>query len=298
MQIIKGKQAAPRRVLIYGQHGVGKDTWASFAPNPIYLDLEDGLNNLDVNKSPLIKDISQFHDYLMWVYQAEHDFRTVVISTLDWLERLIHEYEVKQIGDSKIKSLADVGYGKGYPRATPHWKRILSLLDCIRRERRMAVILVAHAKVEKFQDPEVGGFDRYSLDLHKEASGYIQEWCDEVFFAKSRVSTIQEDAGFNQKTKRAVGGSERLIITCECATAVAKNRLNLPKEIPMDWNFYMNAIVQSLQGVKPQQEPQPEPQPEPAPQSGNMGGLIVDGSSKPQLSESEQDTLAQAAGVF
>jgi len=37
----------------------------------------------------------------------------------------------------------------------------------------MCVILLAHAKVEKFEDPESVAYDRYSPRLHKHAAALV-----------------------------------------------------------------------------------------------------------------------------
>ena len=68
MQVIRGRQAKPRRVLLYGQEGVGKSTWAAASPKPIFLDFEDGLNDLDVDKSPRIGSYDECLENLRWLY--------------------------------------------------------------------------------------------------------------------------------------------------------------------------------------------------------------------------------------
>jgi hypothetical protein len=44
-------------------------------------------------------------------------------------------------------------------------------------------LLIAHSKVEKFEDPEWSPYDRYSPRLHKHAAALICEWCVAVRFA-------------------------------------------------------------------------------------------------------------------
>jgi hypothetical protein len=276
MRIIKGIVAAPRRILLYGQHGVGKSSWAAKAPNPIFINVEDGLCDLDCDKTPVLRSITEVYEALIWLGGDEdHGYKTIVIDTLDWMERLIHQGEVESINDRKIKTLADVGFGKGYPRAIPHWDLTLKYLDHLRRAKGMTVILLAHARVERFESPEADSYDRYSIDLHKTASGMIQEWCDEVLFAAFRVNTRTEDGGFGKERKLAVGGKDRYIRTCESASCLAKNRLSLPSELPMDWDAYA-AFVRKPAPIKEQnQEPIVA-----RPAIGNIEGLVVNGTSK------------------
>ena len=74
--------------------------------------------------------------------------------------------------------------------------------------------------------------------MHKLASALIQEWCDEVLFAGYRVHTKETDEGFGRKGTKGVGTGERILRTCERPAHVAKSRLNLPSELPLDWQEY------------------------------------------------------------
>ena len=93
----------------------------------------------------------------------------------------------------------DGGYSKGYMHALTHWREIVELLNALRNDRGMVVVLIAHAKVEKFEDPESAAYDRYSPRLHKHAAALVCEWCDAVLFATRKFRTQSEDAGFNRK---------------------------------------------------------------------------------------------------
>jgi hypothetical protein len=282
LRIIKGIVPAPRRILLYGQHGVGKSSWAAKAPKPIYVNVEDGLCDLDVDKTPVLRSSNEVYEALMWLGSPEdHGYKTVVVDTLDWFERLIHKAEVEAINDRKIKTLADVGFGKGYPRAIPHWDHFLRSLDHLRRAKGMTVVLLAHAKEERVESPEMDSYDRYSIDLHKTASGMLQEWCDEVLFASFRVNTRTEETGFGKERKLAVGGKHRFIRTNESASCIAKNRLGLPDELPMEWDAYAAHMRKPVaRPVVDEVAVVPVPQVVEQARQGNIEGLVVDGSSK------------------
>jgi hypothetical protein len=72
MQIIKGMVRKPRRVLLYGTHGIGKSTWASQSPKPIFLSTEDGLGKIDVDHTPLIRDFETMVQSLAWLKNENH----------------------------------------------------------------------------------------------------------------------------------------------------------------------------------------------------------------------------------
>jgi hypothetical protein len=261
MKITTGKQALPRRILLYGQHGIGKSTWAASAPSPIFLNVEDGINDLDVARSEHLKELGQVIDAISWLVQNPHEFQTVVVDTIDWLEHLIFHCVAKEASKGNI---SDIGYGKGYEAAKDKWDFLLRGMDVLRTQRGMMVILLAHAKVTRFENPETDAYDRYDLDLHKSSAGMIQEWCDEVLFASSRVFTRTEELGFGKERKIAVGSGERFIRTTETAAAVAKNRLRLPPELPLDWNEFAKFLPAKPAGMA----------------TNNINGVVVNGTSK------------------
>jgi hypothetical protein len=240
-----GKRHAPPRLLLYGTEGIGKSTYAAQAPNPIFIPTEDGLGEIDCASFPLAKQLTDVEESLTALAKEPHEYQTVVIDSLDWLEQLIWD-DLCRISNSASIEKVDGGYGKGYIAALGFWRHILDLLDVLHKQRNMAVILIAHAKVERFEDPESTAYDRYSPRLHKHASALLTEWVDAVLFATRKFRTETEDAGFGRERTIAVGigpeGGERILRTVGGPSCVAKNRYNLPFELPLSWEAFANAL--------------------------------------------------------
>jgi hypothetical protein len=116
----------------------------------------------------------------------------------------------------------------------------------LRNTRGMVVLLIAHAKVEKFEDPEASPYDRYSPRLHKHAAALVSEWCDAVLFATRKFRTQTEDAGFNRKRTiaHAIGkdGGEHVLRTVGGPSCVAKNRYGITEELPLSWTAFVAAL--------------------------------------------------------
>ena len=92
----KGKQKIPPRICIYGSHGIGKSTLASEFPSPIFISTEDGLDSLDVVSFPKATTIIDVVDSIKTLIKEEHEFKTVVVDTVDWLiEPLIQKKVLK-----------------------------------------------------------------------------------------------------------------------------------------------------------------------------------------------------------
>jgi len=244
--ILSGRSSAPPRLLVYGTEGIGKSTIAAQAPKPIFIQTEDGLGEIDCHKFPLATKFSETVAALTELHQKKHDFQTVVIDSLDWLERLIWDVVCNDYGVKSIEKV-DGGYGKGFGYAMPYWRQLVDRLVALHQDRSMAVILLAHAKVEKFDDPESSPYDRYSPRLHKHASALITEWCDAVLFATRKIRTQTEDTGFGRQrtTAHPIGkdGGERILKTVGGPSCVAKNRYGLAAELPLDWNALVSGIA-------------------------------------------------------
>ena len=233
-----GKQKRPRRIMLYGVHGIGKTSFSADSPNAVFLPTEDGLSDIDCESYPLSECFGQFMHYLQELNDEEHDRTTAVVDSLDWLERLIWAEVEKEQG---VDSIEDIGYAKGYTFALKYWRQVLNKLDMLRNDRGMTSILIAHAKIERFTPPDTDAFDRYSPKLHKHASGIVQEWCDEVLFANYQVFTQTQGEGFDKQTK-GVGTGVRVIHTSELPAHNAKNRAKLPTTLPLSWRAYSEAV--------------------------------------------------------
>jgi hypothetical protein len=247
-QVTTGRSPAPRRLMLYGTHGVGKSTCASCAPKPIFIQTEDGLGEIECEKFPLTTSFDQAMLALSELYTDKHPFRTVVVDSLDWLERLIWAEVCRK---RSVESIEDIGYGKGYAFALTQWREFLEGLSALRNDKGMMIILIAHARIERFENPETESYDRYVPRLHRLASQVIQEWCDEVLFATFKVFTKQTDEGFDRKRTQGIGTCERILRTVERPAHVAKNRLNLPEELPLDWNAYAQYLTNGFNGLPP-----------------------------------------------
>jgi hypothetical protein len=220
-------------------------TFGSQAPKPIFIQTEDGLDEIDCDRFPLATKFDEVVAALKTLVNEKHDYESVVIDSLDWLERLIWDKLCQQYGVESIEKV-DGGYARGYMHALSSWREVLDLLNTL-RSRDMVIVMIAHSKVERFEDPESSPYDRYSPRLHKHASALICEWSDAVLFSTRRLRTQTEESGFNRKrtTAHAIGkeGGERVIRAFGSPTCVAKNRYGIGEELPLSWPAFVGAIA-------------------------------------------------------
>lgn len=233
----------PDRILLVGTEGVGKTTFAADAPAPIFICAEDGLPPVlgEVPRFPEPESFSDVLEALRVLVRDDHDFKTLVIDTLDWLEPLIWRELCTRNGWLDSSGTPDIekpGYGKGYVAATEEWRKLLAALDVVRARKGMEVVLLAHASIKLFSNPAGNDFSRYECKLHRGAASLVKEWTDVNLFA-IHEEFVKEIGG--KATKKAVSTGRRVIHTERTAAWDAKNRYGLPPELPLCYADYAAA---------------------------------------------------------
>jgi hypothetical protein len=219
----------PPLAVFYGVGGVGKTTLAAGSNAPVFIWTEDGAGKLDV-PGWRVSSFAEVTEAVGVLYTEEHQFKTLVVDSLDWLETLVQAEACARNG---WKHIEEPGYGKGYVAALAVWKDYLEGLNALRDERGMTIIQIAHADIKRFDNPESEPYDRYRIKLHDRAAGLVQEHADLVGFLNYRVSLQKADVGFNKKVNRAVGGGQRVLYLEERPAFHAKNRYGMPVSIDL-----------------------------------------------------------------
>jgi hypothetical protein len=234
--IKKSEGVKAPRVMIYGVEGIGKSTFAAGADTPIFIQTEDGLGSIKVDHFPMAESAENVMDAVASLYRQEHGFKTVVIDSLDWLETLIWR-DIEKKYDAK-----DLAYGKGAVIAADRWRELLDGLTALRNDKGMAVVLIAHCTIKRFDSPETEPFDRYQPKLQDRSNSLIREWADAVLFANYKTLVKKDDVGFNRQVARGISTGERMLFCNERPAYMAKNRYGLPDSIPLSWDAFVNAI--------------------------------------------------------
>lgn len=235
-QIKTGKIKRPYAVLIYGVDGVGKTTFAAGSPKPVFLGPERGSNRLNVSRFPRLQTWSGIKRAVKELLTEPHDYKSLVIDSLDWIEPILHAYICERHGVKSIEQAAG-GWGKGYGEATLEWQELIKMLDDLRDERGMNIIAIAHCDAGLFNDPQAqNSYNRYQLKLRPKDGALWREYVDAVLFANF-VTHVKTE---NKKT-RAVSEGDRVIYTDRRAGFDAKNRLGLPHEMALSWDEFAQA---------------------------------------------------------
>lgn len=233
-----GTRAAPPRILVYGIEGIGKSTFASKFPKPIFIQTEDGLDNIDCESFPVARKFEDVVGALDALIREKHDYSTVVIDSLDWLEALIWKMLCEREGVESIEQIGG-GYAKGYVQALTHWRRVVEKLQTLRLDKGCAIVLTAHAKIEFHDDPETAKFQRFAPQLHRKAYSLLAQWVDVVFFATRSIGAARGEGGGGDRVLRALGTSQ----------LAAKRRYEIADDLPMDADVVLRAICDYQAGL-------------------------------------------------
>lgn len=223
----------PPRILLYGPEKAGKTSLAAEFPDAVFIQTEVGTGTLELDTFGRIESYTDVMDAIGSLYQEPHDYKTVVIDSVTKLQPMIWA-ETGERGDdkgNKKKRIEDFGYGKGYVYALGIWQELMDALDLLRLERGMNVVLIAHAKIERFDDPETVSYSRYQIDLHDKAADLIKRDVDVILLVKPDVAIKTEEGGFGKGRAIAGGGRNVWMHTDSRPAYVAGNRYNLPEKM-------------------------------------------------------------------
>ena len=233
--ITRGMRAKPTKAVTYGPEGVGKTVFGSHWHGAVFIDIEDGSGHYDVARFPrptewlgLLAEVNAAADM--------PEVGTLVIDTLDAAETLCikHVLTVK-----KWSSIEDAGYGKGYTYLADEFAKLFVALDKV-IDSGKNVLLLAHAQIKKFEQPdEMGAYDRWELKLQKKCSPIVKEWCDLLLFANFKNDMMKDE---QTKKYKATGGRRRVMYASHTAAYDAKNRLELPDEMPFDFESIKDKV--------------------------------------------------------
>jgi hypothetical protein len=222
-----------------GQAGIGKTSWATQLAKPFFLlsKGETGLETLmDAGLAPEVPflEVGNWLNTLAIIQElteSANDNKTLVLDTGDGFEKLANHHTCMTDYSGDFSEKGFEGYQRGYKSvANGPWAQLLIALDKLREVRRMGVVILCHTSIRNFANPNGADYNRFEPAMSRYAWEVTYGWADMVLFAHREVATTKERGDSKAKGR---GGSTRVILTEYDAVADAKNRHNLPSEIPM-----------------------------------------------------------------
>ena len=152
-----GKQT----ILLYGSPKLGKSSFASKAPGSLFFECEPGLNHLEVFKVPTYS-WEAFLEACKLVAKGDHNFKTIVIDTVDNAFKMCSDYVCAKHG---IEYEGDMGHGKGWALVKNEWHRVLTRLASL----PYGLILISHA-VDKTIETRTGEYTKTTAEPSRSCS--------------------------------------------------------------------------------------------------------------------------------
>ena len=221
MQVIKQATPTAPKLMIYGLSGVGKSTLASKLKNPIFIDLEGGLNYMTVDRTPTLTSYASVLKVLGELFNVaeagKREYDTIVIDSVDWLVRKVVE---KAAGIDKNKldetlNRSNGGYGNGKQVLENHIRTYLLPLLVTLNKQGYGICLIAHADRKVLMNSDGSDIEQIAPKIDVNTMNTFVEWCDNVFFLKRDIS------------------GERVLVLESDEVALAKNRLGLTGEVKL-----------------------------------------------------------------
>lgn len=227
--ITKGKQKSAIRLCAYGAEGIGKSTFASKFPEPLFIDIEGGTKQLDVSRFPTPETWHDLLEEIDAIIQEPEVCKTLVIDTADRAETLL---TAALLDEGKCDSIEKYGggYGKGYTALQERFQKdLLNRLDKV-IAKGVNVVVLAHAQMRKLESPDEAPYDRWELKVSKKVAPIVKEWADILLFMNYSVKVVEENG-----RNKAKGVGKRMMHANHRPTYDAKNRYGLPDDMPLDF---------------------------------------------------------------
>ena len=275
--VTTGVQTAPVKTVLYGPEGIGKSTFASHFPDPVFIDTEGGTKRLNVARLPQPTSWAMLLDEVAEVRKGSVPCGTLVLDTADWAERLCIQAVCAR---AKVNGIEDFGYGKGYTYVKEEFSKLLDALEEVLNAGHNVVVL-AHAAITKFEQPDaVGNYDRWGMKTSKQVAPLLREWCDMLLFANYK--TVVEKAGSGPNAKNKASGGRRVLYTTHHPCWDAKNRFGLPEEVPFEYASIAHCLPGGSAPAATQTPVQHAPAPAPQPKHQPDADILPSPTPQPQ----------------
>lgn len=237
-EIQNTRRSKPLKVVLYGVEGIGKTTFASQFPEPIFIDTDnEGTSFIEAKKLPDPKDWQMLLQEIEFASQRKPG-KTLILDTADWAETMAKKWLMKKNG---WKAIDSANYGAKYVALANEFTRLLTGLNHI-LSAGMNVVVTAHAQMKKQELPdEIEAFDRWELKLERRDSSQLKEWADLLLFADYKTTVVTDS---NNHTKAQ--GGQRVMYTTHKPTWDAKNRLGLADQLPFKYNAIKEPLEQAM----------------------------------------------------
>jgi hypothetical protein len=215
--------------LLYGPPKIGKSTFAAAADGALFLATEQGLNFLSVYQIE-IQTWASFLEACREIAKGEHQFRTVVIDTIDNLYRACVDHVLTKAG---IAHQSDLEYGKGYDLVNTKFQKRLTALSLL----PYGLIMISHS-VEKEVKTRTGKATFIAPTLPNSARKIVLGMADFILYAASEEITDADGT---------ITGYDRVVHSQPTTIYEAGNRSQyaIPDPLPLSYSAFVATLKEA-----------------------------------------------------
>lgn len=231
-ELNKAKQHPPI-IVLHGHEGTGKSTTANGFPNAFWLNLENSTYDFEPYQVQVPANYGALMEMLEALQEQEHDFKTLIIDTLDKLEIMMTASVCNANG---WNSISDPDWGKGYSARTTEFQKFWSIIKDLNTRRNMVIVLIAHSVVVPVTDPILPSYDKHTLNIYKTENAFVRREADLIGYCMIEAFTTTDGT-----RNLATTAGERQIRTHPNPAYDAKTRRSdMPEILPMDAKAILN----------------------------------------------------------
>lgn len=239
-KIVRGKQKLPKRLMVHGAPGVGKSTFSAGAEDVLFIDPERRTSHLDVARIepdsweeilPLCTEILQ-----------AKACKTLVFSTIDYIEGMVWKHLCKKGGVTSIKDVGG-GWGAGYIASESEFKRLSNFMEAARNVG-ITCVLEAHSSVRELKNPIGDNYDVWQISLHERVKKVLTQRCDAIGFATFEDFAKKKK---DENKAKAVTTGERVLKFDHHPAYETKRGFDLPESMPLVWSAWQAAVDKSFE---------------------------------------------------
>jgi hypothetical protein len=222
------------KILVYGDSGSGKTYFAGTFPDPLFLDLEDGMRSLlplkrNIKRYPKnpsqniadLEEVKTFYKIVKGIKPQDAPFKTIVIDSLNELQILVLENSIKTNQAQRIYD--------DQPTQSDYGKLARDMQTLVRLFLKLPynIVFVAGAKEREYAEDKI-----LPMFLGKKTGPDVRRIIEQIGFCFTRQPSKDTPA-------------EHVIAFGDCPAYIAKDRTGkLGKPFPNTYEAMMKILSQ------------------------------------------------------